>query len=448
MSDPKNDFYKPKAISGYPEWLPEQRAVEQKWLDKLRNLFESYGYCSIETSAVEEIPVLTSKGESADKEIYTISRLSAEDNTEKAKTAKSKLGLHYDLTVPFARYVAQNFSKLDFPFKRYQIQKVWRGERPQEGRFREFYQCDIDVINQDTLPLFFDIEILKVMHKALLLLDIGNIEIRLSNRKILQGALESLGIKDIQGTIRILDKKDKLGDEKIASLLEEQLEESLDQKQIKSCIEIINIKNSKNLSKDIQAVINAELNPTLKKGIEELEHVISEINNPDSKGDFVVDLSIARGFDYYSGTIFEAKFKDFPQFSTIASGGRYDKLANSFIRNELPGIGMSIGITRIFSKAISEGLIQTSSKSPTNVLIACLESSDKNNLNKIANQIRERNFNVEIYHLEDKLKKQIRYADRKGIKYVLFPGNNSPDEVKNLANGKQEEIDITNFDFS
>ena len=441
------EIYKPKAISGYPEWLPEQRAIEIKWLDKLRKLFESYGYCSIETSAVEEIPVLTSKGESADKEIYTISRLAAEDSEKETKSKKNKLGLHYDLTVPFARYVAQNFSKIDFPFKRYQIQKVWRGERPQEGRFREFYQCDIDVINQDNLPLFFDVEILKIMHQALSLLDLGKIEIRVSNRKILQGSLEALGIKDIQGTIRILDKKDKHGDEKIASLLEEHLEEKLDQTQIKSCIELTNIKSSKDFARDILSVIKKP-NAELEKGIEELKYIISEIDNSDFADDFIVDLSIARGFDYYSGSIFEAKFTDFPQFSTIASGGRYDKLASSFIKNELPGIGMSIGLTRIFSKALREGLIKPSAKSPTNVLIAWLEGREKKELNLIANKLRERNFNVELYHCEDKLKKQIRYADRKGIKYVLFPGKDSPDEVKNLEDGKQEEINIKNFDFS
>jgi len=429
------DIYKPKAISGYPEWLPEQRAVELKFIDKLRELFESYGFCSIETSAVEEIPVLTSKGESADKEIYSISRLNAEESEEK----KSKLGLHYDLTVPFARYVAQNFSKIDFPFKRYQIQKVWRGERPQEGRFREFYQCDIDVIDQDNLSLFFDIEILQIMHSALTLLDLGKTEIRVSNRKILQGSLQALGVEKIQETIRILDKKDKIGDQKVSELLSAFLSDE----QTKNCIALINIKSSKDFAKDIKAILK-ETNQELEKGIEELEYVTSEINNTD----FIIDLSIARGFDYYSGTIFEAKFVDYPQFSTIASGGRYDKLASSFIRNELPGIGMSIGLTRVFSKAISEGLINPKSKCPTNVMIAWLEGQDKNKLSKIANTLRDKNFNVELYHCDDKLKKQIRYADRKGIKYILFANEDQSFEVKNLESGVQEKIDIEKFNFS
>ncbi len=433
------DFYKPKAISGYPEWLPEQRAVELEFIDKLRKLFESYGFCSIETSAVEEIPVLTSKGESADKEIYAISRL----NAEESETKKSKLGLHYDLTVPFARYVAQNFSKIDFPFKRYQIQKVWRGERPQEGRFREFYQCDIDVIDQDNLSLFFDIEILQIMHSALKLLNLGDIEVRISNRKILQGALQALGIGKIQETIRILDKKDKIGDEKVSELLSA----FLNDEQIKGCIALINTQSSKDFDKDIKAILkesNKESNEELEKGIEELKYVTSEINNPD----FVIDLSIARGFDYYSGTIFEAKFVDYPQFSTIASGGRYDKLASSFIRNELPGIGMSIGLTRIFSKAISEGLINTKSKCPTNVMIAWLEGQEKTKLSQLANTLRERNLNVELYHCDDKLKKQIRYADRKGIKYILFANEDGSFEVKDLESGKQEEINLEKFNFN
>lgn len=425
----EGSFHKPRAISGYPEWLPEHRAVELSWLDSIRKVFESYGYCSIETPAVEELPVLTSKGESADKEIYCITRLNGEDKN-------SELGLHYDLTVPFARYVAQHFNNLDFPFKRYQMQKVWRGERPQEGRFREFYQCDVDVVNQDSLPLTLDIEIAKIMFEALSALPLGPIDIKLNNRKILEGFLLGIEIKNPNEVIRTIDKLDKIGADGVHKILSQQL--SVEQSNL--CLELVKLR-------DLNEVKNLGIkNDQLNIGIEELNEVYGELRKVNQNS-FSIDLSIARGFDYYSGTIFEAKLKDYPQFSTVAAGGRYDQLASSFIKQNLPGIGMSIGLTRIFSKLLAEGKVPANKKSPTQVLVAWLEEGDQEKIQKIAANLRTKGLNVETYYSFDKLKKQIRYADRKGINFILFPASslNSNDEVKNMQTGEQLAIDINRW---
>ena len=201
-------IYKPSKIAGFPEWLPEERLVEQKWFDHIRKVFESYGFCNIETPSVEELDVLTAKGE-VDKEIYVIERLHKDPDEKK----EARLALHFDQTVPMARYVAQNFNELVFPFKRYQMQRVWRGERPQMGRMREFYQCDIDIINVDNLPISFDAEVASVMYEVLEGLNIGKVQLRISNRKIYSGFFDILGIDNSEKIFPIIDKIQKIGEE-------------------------------------------------------------------------------------------------------------------------------------------------------------------------------------------------------------------------------------------
>src|SRR5262245_51156764 len=200
-------LYRPQPISGFPEWLPEQRLVELKWIDTIRQHFERYGFCSIETASVEALEVLLAKGE-IEKEIYVIERLQTD-----SEASEARLALHYDLTVPLARYVAQNFNDLVFPFKRYQIQRVWRGEHSQAGRYREFYQCDIDTINLDQLSLHFDAEIPAIAYDILKSLEIGDFQLSISNRKILQGYYEGLGLEDVASVVRLIDKIDKIGAE-------------------------------------------------------------------------------------------------------------------------------------------------------------------------------------------------------------------------------------------
>ena len=263
----KQKIYKPKQISGFPELLPEYRIIEQEWLDKIRAVFESYGFCSIETPSVEEIDALLAKGGDTEKEIYTLHRLHEDENSSK----DARLALHFNLTVPTARYVAQHFNYLVFPFKRYQIQKSWRGERPQKGRFREFYQADIDVINVDSLPLHFDAELPAVMYEAYKALDIPPIEIRISNRKIICGYLQGLGIDDIPPVTRILDKLDKIGEEKVIKMLVQ--EEGLSKDIAKKALALTEIESDDGNFVELVKALKIE-NELLDQGLEELSFVI------------------------------------------------------------------------------------------------------------------------------------------------------------------------------
>src|SRR5258707_4728389 len=289
-------------ISGFLEWLPELRMVELRWIDAIRRVFESYGFCSIETPSVEEIEVLLAKGET-DKEIYVINRLQADDDISDAR-----LGLHYDLTVPLARYVAEHFNDLVFPFKRYQIQLAWRGERPQEGRYREFRQCDIDVINIDRLPLQFDAEMPAIIYDILRRLEVGKFQIGISNRKILEGYFRGLGIDDPVSAIRIVDKLDRIGEARVLSYFKSSL--NLPRELASRYLALAKIRTTDlSFIDQVQALgIKSNL---LNKGLEELTFVIDALSSLP-EGTILPDLSIARGFDYYTGTVYECKLIEFP----------------------------------------------------------------------------------------------------------------------------------------
>ncbi len=291
-------------VSGFPEWLPEQRLVEIRWMDDIRRVFESSGFCSIETPSVEAIEVLLAKGET-DKEIYVVQRLHADDEMSEAR-----LGLHYDLTVPLARYVAEYFHDLVFPFKRYQIQRAWRGERPQEGRYREFYQCDIDVINLGQLPLQFDAEMPAIMFDILSRLQVGDFQIRISNRKIVEGYFRGLGIEHPIAAIRLVDKLDKIGEEGVLSLLQSDL--ALPREVAFRCLALASIRTT-DLSFVERVRALGVASDLLNEGLEELAFVIDALHTLPSRT-LLADLSIVRGFDYYTGTVYEAKLLDFPTY--------------------------------------------------------------------------------------------------------------------------------------
>ncbi|MBU6475271.1 MAG: histidine--tRNA ligase [Alphaproteobacteria bacterium] len=426
MSETK--IYKPKQISGFPEWLPEYRAVELGWMDKIRSVFERYGFCNIETPSVEEVDALLAKGGETEKEIYTLTRLQ-----EDAHDKDSRLALHFDLTVPMARYVAQRFNDLVFPFKRYQIQKSWRGERPQKGRFREFYQCDIDVVNVDGLPLHFDAELPAVMFEAYQALDIPPVEMHISNRKIIVGYLQGLGVKDIAFVTRELDKLDKIGVEKVTKILTDHLGDAA---LAEKCLAVVQIKN------DFAAKTRAlgVKNDLLEEGLRELDFVMDNLQHLP-KGSVIADLGIIRGLDYYTGTVIEVRFKDKPL--SIGGGGRYDNLAGSFISQKLPGIGVSIGLTRLFAMLLDEGYIKPAAKCPTQVLVVLPSEERRTEAAAAAQTLRRRGFNVELFHSDTKIKKQLSYAEKKGIPYVWFPPfeDGQPHEVKNMADGKQSAAD-------
>ncbi len=443
-------IYKPKAISGYPEWLPEVRRVEQQWLDHIRSVFESYGFCKNYTPAVDELEVIAAKGEDVDKEIYVLERLQKEDGDKEAR-----LALHFDQTVPLARYVGQHFNELVFPFKRYQMQKVWRGERPQSGRFREFYQCDIDVINVDHLPLSFDAEMPAIIHEVLSGLDIPPFQIRISNRKILMGFLAGLNIphrdggthkisKELQTEIiRDIDKLEKIGKQTLLARLDETCLQAgygfNVQTMIKPFLNIaeIKIKSGDDILELFRSNEHVDSsNALLLEGIEELQFVMDQLSHLPN---VVADLSIVRGLDYYTGTVYETVFVDDPGYGSICSGGRYDDLASSYINKSLPGVGISIGFSRLFAKMVPQ--LEASRISPADVLVILNSQEDRPLAAETAKALRANGNKVELYHAPQKFSKQIAYAEKKGIPYVWFPPseNGAAHEVKNMASGEQVE---------
>jgi histidyl-tRNA synthetase len=420
-------------ISGFAEWLPEQRSVELHWMDEMRRVFESYGFCSIETPAVEELDALLAKGET-DKEIYVIRRLQEDDG----KGSDARLGLHYDLTVPLARYVAEHYNDLVFPFKRYQMQRVWRGERPQEGRYREFYQCDIDVINNSTLPLYFDAEMPAIIYELFKRLDIGDFRLHINNRKILEGYLQGLAIKETVPVIRVLDKLDKIGRSGVLAQLQSEL--GLTGELAERCLALASIQTpDTSFVERVQDLgVRSDL---LNEGIDELAFVLSALSALP-EGVALADLAIARGFDYYTGTVYEGKLADFPALGAVCSGGRYDNLAGSFINRKLPGVGISIGLTRLFAKLLHEQRLKVGPKCPTQVLLVLFDEARRGETLRTAQTLRERGLNVEVYATPIKQGQQLRYAARKGIPYAWFlPYEGKGHEVKNMLSGEQVPAD-------
>ncbi|AEP09791.1 histidine--tRNA ligase [Micavibrio aeruginosavorus] len=448
-TDTKKQIYKPRPVTGFPEWLPEVRLVEQQWFDHIRRVFESYGFCSIETPSVEELDVLRAKGE-VDKEIYVIERLHKDENDK----SDARLALHFDQTVPLARYVAQNFNELVFPFKRYQMQRVWRGERPQAGRFREFYQCDIDVIGIDTLPLHFDAEMPAIMWEVMNGLpgmENEKIQMRISNRKILIGYLESIGINDkslITIVTNAIDKIEKNGLEAFYTNMHQVFEETaFDTQEI-----LIHLRdfgtlaarpynNADELRDALERSrhINTS-HPTIKTGIEELCAVLDSLADlPD--GAVVADLAMVRGLDYYTGTVYETVFVDDPGYGSICSGGRYDDLAGSYINKNLPGVGISVGFSRLFARMVDQKKIDVSRKSPAHILLVMTAEERRGEIAKTAQILRARGFNVEMYHAAKKIPDQLKYASRKGIPFVWFAEEDGTHQVKNMSSGEQTKTD-------
>lgn len=442
----QHKVYKPKAISGFPEWLPEYRAVELAWLDKIRAVFESYGFCNIETPSVEEIDALSAKAGETEKEIYTLTRLQADDEGSK----EARLALHFDLTVPMARYVAQHFGQLVFPFKRYQMQKSWRGERPQKGRYREFYQCDIDVVNIDELPIHFDAELPAVLFEAYQALGIPPVEIHISNRKILIGYLQGLGVADTAPLTRALDKLDKIGADGVLKVL---ADEGVSADVAQKALAFVQIKTPDSSFADKVRALGVQ-NELMEQGITELQFVTDNLKHlhgdKNAGGGMVANLGIIRGLDYYTGTVLEARFKEnathWPKGApslSIGGGGRYDDLAGSFINQKLPGVGLSIGLTRLFGLLMDQGKIAAGSKSPADVLVVLPDEARRAEASDTARTLRSRGFKVEMYHRDAKIKNQMAYAEKKGIAHVWFPPfkDGQPHEVKNMTTGEQKPAD-------
>lgn len=431
-----------KIISGFPEWLPKERLLEQKLLDIIRSNFERFGFTSIETSAIERVETLTAKGVS-DKEIYGLRRLAAGEGDD-----SKDLALHFDLTVPLARYVAQNYNNLIFPFRRYQIQKVWRGERPQSGRYREFYQCDIDVIGDGELSLLNDAEIPSIIYRIFKEMNIGHFVIRISNRKILQGYLQSINIpkERMIPVMRIIDKIEKIGRETVISELVEV--EKIERETAFKLLDFINLSNDTYSS--LQKLRDLKVNTLFEQGVGELETVIMQLASlgvPENY--FQVDIGIVRGLDYYTGTIYETVLTDYPDIGSICSGGRFDNLASYFIDKKLPGVGISIGLTRLFSRLIKAEILKAEVATVAQVLITSLDQKYISKYLEIATLLRGNGINTEVFLESAKINNQLKFADKKGFLLVIIAGSNELDknlvQLKNLKTAEQRAISISDL---
>ncbi|GAA4589714.1 histidyl-tRNA synthetase [Actinoplanes octamycinicus] len=416
-------------ISGFPEWLPSQRIVEQYVLDKIRSTFELYGFASLETRAVEPLETLLSKGETS-KEVYLLRRLQEDAGSSR----EDQLGLHFDLTVPFARFVTENHGKLQFPFRRYQIQKVWRGERPQEGRYREFLQADIDVVNRDTLPFHFDTEMPLVIGDVFRSLPIPQAVILVNNRKVCEGFYRGLGLDDTAQVLRTVDKLDKIGPDKVAALLVETA--GATDAQAQACLRLAAISTSDASFVDAVKALGVS-DPLLDEGLGELAQVV-EAANEHAPGLIRAELKIARGLDYYTGTVYETQLLGYERFGSICSGGRYENLA-SVGNTRFPGVGISIGVSRLLGLLFGQGALGASRSVPTCVVVALPSEDQRATCDRIAAALRQRGIPTEVAPTAAKFGKQIQFADRRGIPYVWFPG--SPDTVKDIRSGEQVEAD-------
>lgn len=418
------------SLSGFPEWLPQERLVEQEILDTARRVFELHGFGSLETRSVEPLEVLASKGE-VDKEVYVVRRLQGEDDGD--------LALHFDLTVPFARYVVDNAGQLAFPLRRYQIQKVWRGERPQEGRFREFTQADIDIIDVDDLSAHHEADMAIVMAEVFAHLPIPRAVIHVNNRKILEGFYRGLGINDPTAMLRIIDKLDKIGPDKVRRLLSEEVGLSAEAAEL--CLRLAEIRASDASFVEQVRALGVE-DPLLEEGLAELSAVVSAVN-ADRPGGIVADLHIARGLDYYTGTVYETFIEGYESFGSVCSGGRYDSLASDG-RTTYPGVGISLGVTRLVSLLVGRDLVRASRSVPSAVLVAVTDETTRATSDRVAQQLRARGIPCEVAPRADKFGKQIRYADRRGIPYVWFP-DPAGDSVKDIRSGDQGPADASNW---
>ncbi len=420
---------RPKPLSGFPEFSPTGRIVEQRVLASLADTFELHGFGSIETRAVEPMSQLSSKGE-IEKEVFVVRRLHA------AADAADEIGLHFDLTVPFARYVLEHSSELSFPFRRYQIQKAWRGERPQEGRYREFTQADIDIVGSETLATHHDVELPLVTLEALekLHVDFGvpPATMSVNNRQLSEGFYRGLGIEDHLSVLQRVDKLDKIGPQAVGDLLVNEV--GLSREAADKCLALAGIRSGDASFVDKVTALGVE-HPLLTTGLELLADVVTAAAAA-VPGRLVADLKIARGLDYYTGTVYETTMAGYEAMGSISSGGRYDSLASDG-RTTYPGVGLSIGVSRILVPLVGKGVLTASRPVPSCVLVAVDAEETRWSAIATATRLRARGIPCEVAPKADKFGKQIRYADRRGIPYVWFSNN----EVKDIRSGEQLPAD-------
>ena len=419
-------------LSGFPELLPAQRAVEREVLASLSRTFELHGFANIETRVVEPLDRLAKGGE-IDKEIYVLRRLQADDSAD-----DTGLGMHFDLTVPFARYVLEHAGHLEFPFRRFQIQPAWRGERPQEGRYRQFTQADVDVVGRDELPFHHDVEVMSVMVDALGRLPIPPVSFQFNNRKLIQGFYRGLGIADVTEAIRVIDKLDKLPAEEVARLLVERVGATPEQAEQCLALATIRVRDTSFVEAVRALGVTDDL---LEQGLAELAAVVEGCAAvAGEKVTVEANLRIARGLDYYTGTVVEIFMEGYERLKSVGGGGRYDALASDG-RTTYPGVGVSFGVSRTLVPLISDGVLTGSRPVPSAVLVAVTDEESRPASTAVARALRARGVPCEVAAGAQKFGKQIRFAERRGIPFVWFPQADGTHQVKDIRSGEQVDAD-------
>jgi len=423
---------KPRTLSGFMELLPAPQVQMERVMEALRTTYSLYGFTPLDTPAIESADVLLAKGGGeTEKQIYRFQK------------GDSDLALRFDLTVPLAKYVALHYGELSFPFRRYQIGKVYRGERAQRGRFREFYQADIDIIGDGKLDIVNEAEIPSIIYKTFTTLGLKRFQIRVNNRKILNGFYASLGLSEKSGDImRTVDKLEKIGAEKVAVILTEDL--GLTEDQAKAILDFMAIRGT---NTEVLAALEGYRgkHELFDLGLDELTTVtkyLAAFGVPEAN--FAVDLTIARGLDYYTGTVYETCMLDHPEIGSICSGGRYDNLAEYYIDKQLPGVGISIGLTRLFYVLGEQNMLNDNlNTAPADVLILPM-TEDLAPAITLATSLRSEGIRVQLYAEQKKFKAKMSYADKLGIPYAVFLGEDeiaaNTCSVKDLSKGEQTTV--------
>lgn len=428
----------PRTLPGFMELLPNEQILFNQMMEKIENSYKKFGFLPIDTPIIELSEVLLAKaGGETEKQIYRFNR------------GDTDLSLRFDLTVPLAKYVAKNYGNISFPFRRYQIGKVYRGEKAQKGRYREFYQCDIDIIGDETLDVINDAELPAVIYSTFKGLGFDDFTIKINNRKILNGLYESIGQKENSVEImRIIDKIEKIGGERVKAELRE-LE--LTDESIKQIIDFIKIDGTTDEKLQKLKTLGIE-NEVYKNGIEELEQVVKYIRQfKIPENNFTVDLTIARGLDYYTGTVYETFLNEYRELGSICSGGRYENLAENYTDKKLPGVGISIGLTRLFYKLNELNIIKADKKSISDIIIIPMTENLEVPL-ELATELRNIGINTEVYLNNKKLKAKMKYANKLEIPYVIVIGDDEIQsgkiKVKNMQTGEEVESLIKASDIS
>ena len=436
-----------RTMPGVLELLPLDQIAFQRMLDVIRRNYERFGFLAIETPVIEYSDVLLTKtGGETERQVYFVQSTGALNAAAKVDEGMPELALRFDLTVPLARYVAEHERSLSFPFRRYQMQKVYRGERAQRGRFREFYQCDIDVIGKDSLSVRYDAEIPAVIHSVFRELDIGSFTIHLNNRKLMRGYFESLGVLDAEQQMLVLREVDKL-DKRGADYVRDTLtgETFGLSAEVTAKILAFVLVRSTSLQDALDKLDALGPGPeTMEQGRAELKEVLNLLHAfgvPESS--YALNLSIARGLDYYTGTVYETTLNDHPQIGSICSGGRYENLAGQYTKSHLPGVGISIGLTRLYWQLRDAGLIDTA-KSTVDVLVTQMDEAELPAYLALAGELRGAGIATEVVLEGGKLGKQFKYADRAGIRFVIVLGEDEIARnvvtVKDLRREDQFEV--------